>query len=151
MSLPDQIDTELRDAMKAKETLKVSTLRMLKAAMINQAVKVGVNKLEDGDVLKIIQKMVKQHQESIDAFTKAGREDAAQKEREEADFLKGYLPPELSDDELKRIVDSVIQELGVSGPSAMGQVMKGVLSKVEGGADGKKVSQFVNQALGKSS
>ncbi len=149
MTLLEKIDGDLRSAMKAGDASKVSTLRMLKASVGSVAIQKGKPMLEDADIMEIIRKTLKQHQESVDAFTKGGRADLAQKETHEAQILKGYLPPSLSEQELKAVIQATIQELGVSGrgPSAMGQVMKAVLPKLQGRADGKQVSQMVGQLL----
>ena len=147
MTLSERIDAELKEAMKAKQAEKVSVLRMLKAAASNAAIQKGKNALEDGEIHEVIQKMIKQHQESIEAFTKGGRPELAAKEEQEAQILKIYLPPAMDEGELKSLIQAAIRELGVSGPGAMGQVMKAVLPKVKGRADGKQVSQLVGQLL----
>ncbi len=147
MTLFERIDGDLKTAMKAREETKVSTLRMLKAAMTNLVVQKGKSTLEDAEVLEVIQKLVKQHQESIDSFTKGGRADMAQKEAREAEILKAYCPPAMSEAELKSIIQAAIQELGLSGPGAVGQVMKAVLPKVKGRADGRQVNQLATQLL----
>ena len=97
--------------------------------------------------MEVIVKLIKQRKESIEAFTQGERPELAQKEKMEAQLLQAYLPEALSAEELKTIVDEVIADLGVSGPSAMGQVMKGVLAKVAGRADGKAVSTLVKESL----
>ncbi len=147
MTLSERIDEELKSAMKARDQAKVSTLRMLKSSVLNAAVQRGKNLLEDAEVIEVIQKMIKQHQESVDAFTKGGRADLAEKETHEASILKAYLPPAMDEAELKGIVQAAIQELGASGPNALGQVMKAVLPKVKGRADGKQVNQLAAKLL----
>ncbi len=147
MTLTDRINEELKSAMKAGDPAKVSTLRMLKAAVSNAAIQKGKSNLEDGEILEVIQKSLKQHQESVDAFTKGGRPELAEKEAHEAKILKEYLPPAMDEGELKALIQATIQELGASGPSALGAVMKAVLPKVKGRADGKQVSQLVAQLL----
>ena len=147
MTLSEQIDADLKTAMKAGDSQKVSTLRMLKAASSNQAIQKGKSSLEDGEIHEVIQKTIKQHQESIEAFTKGNRPELAAKEEQEAKILKAYLPPAMGEAELKGIIQATIQELGASGPAALGQVMKAVLPKVKGRADGKQVSQLVGQLL----
>lgn len=147
MSLTQKIDEELKAAMKAREELKLSTLRMLKAAISNAAIQKGKSALEDGEVLEVVAKLLKQRDESIAAFTKGNRPELAEKERKEAAFLKAYLPPGLSDEELRAIVQAAVRETGASGPQAMGAVMKAVMPKVAGRADGSKISQLVKELL----
>ena len=147
MRLTEQIDADIKTALKGREEARLSTLRMLKAAMTNLALQREKEVLEDSEVVEVIQKLVKQHQESVEAFTQGNRTDLAQKETQEAEFLKKYLPPAMEDGELKAIIESMLKELGVHGPSALGQVMKAVLGKVKGRADGKRVSQLVKELL----
>ncbi len=147
MMLCDQVDQELRSALKARETLKVSTLRMLKAAASNAAIQKGKDRLEDPELLEVVVKLIKQREESVEAFRKGGRTDLADKESQEAEILRSYLPPALGAEELKAIVQAAVQEAGAQGPQAMGVVMKIVMPKVAGRADGKTVSQAVKEAL----
>ena len=147
MNLSEKINEDLKTAMKAGDTMKVSTLRMLKAAISNAAIQKGKAVLEDGEILEVIQKSLKQHQESVDAFTKGDRPEMAEKEAHEARILKEYLPSQLSEEELKALIQAAIQELGVSGPSGMGPVMKAVNPKVRGRADGRTMSRLVAQLL----
>ena len=143
-----RINDDLKTAMKAGDSVKVSTLRMLKAAASNLAIQKGKPELEDGEIQEVIQRSLKQHQESVDAFTKGNRPELAEKEAHEAKILKEYLPPSMEEGELKALIQATIKELGASGPAALGQVMKAVLPKVRGRADGKQVSQLVGQFLG---
>ena len=147
MTLVEKIDGDLKSALKAQDQAKLSTLRMLKSEIGNVAIQKGKKSLEDGDVLEVIQKMMKQRQESVDAFTKGNRMELAQKEAQEKELLKSYMPPAMGEAELKGIIQAAIQELSASGPSALGSVMKAVLPKVNGRADGKLVNQLVAQLL----
>ena len=149
MPLTQKIDEDLKTAMKARETLRVSTLRLLKAAASNAAISKGKALLEDGEVLDCIAKMLKQREESVAAYTKGNRPELAEKEKQEAAILKGYLSPALGDEELKAIIRAAIQESGAAGPQGMGLVMKVVMPKVAGRADGSKISQWVKEALSK--
>ena len=145
--LSERIDAELKTAMKARDPEKVSTLRMLKAAISNLAIQKGKSVLEDPEVIEVIQKLMKQHQESIEAFTKGNRADLVAREANEMQILRAYLPPAMEEAELKALILATIQELKASGPGALGQVMKAVLSKVKGRADGRQVNQLVSQLL----
>ncbi len=147
MTLAEKINNELKASMKARDELRTSVLRMLKAASSNAAIQKGKDLLEDGEMLEVVQKLMKQRQESVDAYTKAGRNDLADKEKKEAQILQAYLPPAMPEEELRAIIQEAIKELGASGPSAVGQIMKVVLPKVKGRADGKQVNQLVAQLL----
>ena len=147
MMLSDRINEDLKTAMKARDAVRLSTLRMLKAAVSNAAIQRQKQTLEDGEILEVIQKLLKQHQESAEAFTKGGRNELAEKEKREAGILTAYLPPAMDQAELKGIIQAAIQEIGAGGPSALGSVMKAVLPKVKGRADGKQVNQLVAQLL----
>ncbi len=149
MPLLAKVDEDLKAAMKAREELKVSCLRLLKAAASNAAIAKGKSALEDAEAMEVIAKLIKQREESVEAYTKGNRPELAEKERKEAAILKAYLPAAMPDEELKGIIQAAIKETGASGPQGMGAVMKAVLPKVSGRADGGKVSQFVREALGK--
>ena len=149
MTLAQRFDEDLKTAMKAREELKVSTLRLLKAASSNAAIQKGKPALEDAEMVDVIAKLVKQREESVAAYTKGNRPELAKKEEEEAKILKSYLPAQLSEAELKEIVQAAVQETGASGPQAMGAVMKLVMPKVAGRADGKLVNELVRQSLQK--
>ena len=149
MTLTQRVDEDLKSAMKAQEALKVSTLRMLKAAVSNVAIQKGKQSLEDGEVVEVIAKLIKQREESVAAFRQGNRPELAEKEGKEAEFLKAYLPAALSDAELRAIVQKAVQETGAAGPQGMGAVMKAVMPKVAGRADGAKVSALVKEALSK--
>jgi uncharacterized protein YqeY len=151
MAFVDDISKQLMEAMKARDEAKVSTLRMIKAALGAQAIQKGKDKLDDAESIDVLGKLLKQREESIEAFTKGNRPELAEKERKEAEILKGYLPAQMSEAELKSIVEAAVKELGVSGPQALGAVMKAVMPKVAGRADGKTLNQLVRQTLGGSS
>lgn len=146
--LTEKIDGDIKTAMKARETLKLSALRMLKAAISTTAIQKGKSDLEDNEVMEVIAKLIKQREESIAAFTKGNRPEMAEKESQEALILKSYLPPAMDEKELRSLIEAAIRELGASGPSAMGPVMKAVQPKVAGRADGKRVSEMVRRLLG---
>ena len=149
MNLLQRVDEDLKIAMKARDELKVSCLRLLKAAASNAAIQKAKASLEEAEVLDVIAKLIKQRGESVEAYTKGNRPELAEKERKEAAILKDYLPAAMPDEELKGIIQAAIKETGASGPQGMGAVMKAVLPKVAGRADGGKVSQIVREALGK--
>ncbi|PIR25753.1 MAG: aspartyl-tRNA amidotransferase [Deltaproteobacteria bacterium CG_4_10_14_0_2_um_filter_43_8] len=146
MSVNDQINADLKQAMKDKATEKLAVLRMLRAAIKNKEID-AKQTLDDVGILKLIAGMVKQRQDSIALFTQGGRQDLAEKEASEIVFLEGYLPSQLSDDELKKLVLESIQETGANGKADMGKVMKSVMPKLEGRADGRRVNDILKDLL----
>ena len=147
--LSQKIEEDIIIAMKGKDSIKVQTLRMLKAALGNFLIEKKKNTAEDAEVITLIQKQVKMRQESIDTYKKAGREELASKEAQEKAILETYLPKGFTDEELAAIVKAAIQQTGAIAPADMGKVMKEVLPKVQGRADGSKISQLVNSLLKK--
>ena len=137
----------MRAAMKAREATRVSTLRMLMAAMKNTQVEKG-HELDDDEVVEVIAREAKRRRESMDAFAQGGRQELVEKEGAELAVLEAYLPEKLSDDELAKLVDEAIAESGASSPKEMGQVMKALMPKVKGRADGAAVSAAVRARLG---
>ncbi|MHB8510614.1 MAG: GatB/YqeY domain-containing protein [Actinomycetota bacterium] len=144
--LRDQIPEELKEAMKARDSVRVSTLRLLLTAMKNAKVE-RMHELEDDEVLEIASKEAKRRRESIEAFTNAGRTDLAEKESAELAVLQSYLPEEITEAELSALVDQAIAESGATGPQQMGLVMKALMPKVKGRADGAVVSALVKSKL----
>ncbi|MGZ4104915.1 MAG: GatB/YqeY domain-containing protein [Actinomycetota bacterium] len=145
--LRDRIADEMRASMKAREQTRTSTLRMLMAAMKNTQVEKG-HELDDDEVIDVIAREAKRRRESIDAFANAGRTELVEKETAELAVLESYLPERLSDDELAALVDESIAETGASSPKEMGQVMKALMPKLRGRADGAAVSAMVRARLG---
>lgn len=147
MSLSGKIDKDLIEALKAKDELKVSTLRLLKASLKNYAIEKKVKELEENDVIKLIKTQIKQRQDSIEAYRKGNRLDLVQKEEKEFDILKSYLPEELSPEELKNIISEVIKETSANSIKEMGKIMGLVMSKAAGRCDGRMVSSLVMEEL----
>ncbi|MBI4227257.1 MAG: GatB/YqeY domain-containing protein [Candidatus Omnitrophica bacterium] len=147
MTLVEQVTADLTAAMKAGDAPKVSALRMLKAALVNGAIEQRVEALPDAAAQEVVRRQIKQHRESFEAFQKGGRGDLAAKESAELKYLEGYLPPQMSEASLRAIVQECVAASGAAGPKAMGQVMRLVMAKVQGQADGKTVSALVAQAL----
>ncbi len=146
--LEKKINDDLKGAMKEKKTIKIETLRMLKAEIKNVTISKKGTSLEDKDVFQIISKQIKQHRDSIETFSKGGREDLAEKEKQELEILQSYLPKQLSKEEIVSIVKQAIVETSAASRSDMGKVMKVVMEKVKGAAEGKLVSQIVAEQLG---
>ena len=150
MSLHEQIEADLHAAMKARDKARTSALRMVVAALKNRATADGMSpqgKLDDEVVQTVLASEVKRRREAAAAYRDAGREETAAGEEAEAAVYEAYLPAQLSDEELTRIVDEVIAELGAEGPQSMGQVMKATMSRVQGQADGSRVSGIAKQRL----
>ncbi len=146
MSLLQKLDDDLKTALKSSENLKVSVLRMSKAALQNRQIDKG-GELSDEDVLSVLSSLSKQRRESIEQFSKGGREDLAEKERQELSILQSYLPKQLSMDELDKIIVESIQESSAAGIKDMGKVMRIVMSQIRGAADGKTVNNRVKELL----
>jgi len=149
MSLLDQITNDMKEAMKAKEADKLSTLRMAKAALMNEQNKNGVDYvLSDEEIMKVLQTLVKQRKDAADQYQTGGRADLAEKEMMEISVLQTYLPREASDEEIKAAVASAISETGASSIKDMGTVMKATMVKLTGiSVDGKKVNEAVKASL----
>lgn len=147
--LIEKIERDLKNALKSKDQLRVSTLRLLKSAIGYLAIE-KKDDLKDDDVISVIKKQVKQRKDSIEGFKKGNREDLAQKEHSELEILKVYLPEEITPEALSVIIDEAINETGASTSKDMGMVMKAVMAKTKGSADGKAVSSIVNEKLNKS-
>jgi uncharacterized protein YqeY len=146
MSLLEQLQSDVKDAMKARDTERVQSLRLFVNAVQNEA-KAKLRDLEDGEVVSVLQREKKKRVEAAEAFEAGGHPDRATAEREQAEMLDTYLPAQLSEAELEDLVRTAIAETGAEGPQAMGAVMKALMPKVAGRADGKAVSSAVNRAL----
>jgi uncharacterized protein YqeY len=145
--LTTKIDADMKDALRAKETLRLSTLRMLKSALGYAKMEKKQETLTDADVIAVIKKQIKQRQDAIEGFQKGNRSDLVEKETAELAVLKTYLPPELSPAELEQIVNATIAELGATTKADMGNVMKAIQAKVAGRADNRALSQLVSAKL----
>jgi hypothetical protein len=147
MSLEQKITEDIAAAMKSKSAERLSTLRMLKAALMNKGVEKS-RALDAAEELQVVSTLVKQRRDSIEQFTAGGREDLAAKERAEIAVLETYLPPSASDEDLDAAIAQAISDTGAAGPKDMGRVMKAVLALLAGKTvDGKKVSERVKAKL----
>ena len=146
MSLKDQITEDMKTAMRAKDTERLGTIRLLQAAIKQREVDERIT-LDDAAVVAILDKLLKQRKDSIEAFTKANRQDLVDKEAAEVLVLQAYLPARLSTAEGAAEVKSIVAELGASGPGDMGKVMGAVKARLAGKADMGEVSQAVKAAL----
>lgn len=146
MTLKERITEDMKAAMRAKDTERLGAIRMLTAAIKQKEVDERVE-LDDAGVVGIVDKLLKQRKDSIDAFQKAGRQDLADKEQAEAAVLQAYLPARLSADEVAAEVKAIVAEVGAKGPADMGKVMGAAKQRLAGKADMGQVSAAVKAAL----
>ncbi len=147
-AMKDTLQSDLTDAIRARDAVRSATLRMALTAVTNAEVSGTVaRELTDDDVLKVLAKEAKKRKEAMTAYTEAGRPELADKEEAELAVLEGYLPEQLSDDELRTLVAAAIAETGATGMPQLGLVMKAVQPLVAGRADGGRVAALVRQAL----
>ncbi|MCF8459393.1 MAG: GatB/YqeY domain-containing protein [Flavobacteriales bacterium] len=148
MSLTDQINNDLKEAMKAKDTLKLTALRAIKSQLLLAATEKGADgQSSDEAGIKMLQKLVKQRKESAELYLAQGRNDLADPELAEAAIIEKYLPQQLSEAELKPILQAIIAKVGASGPQDMGKVMGAASQELAGKADGKTISSVVKSLL----
>ena len=148
--LRDDINTAVKEAMKAKDERKLSTLRMVNSSIKNADIEArgqGKPQLSDEDLLGLLQKMIKQRQESVALYDKGGRAELAAQEREEIAVISAYLPKQMSDDEVKAAITAVIQDTGAAGMKDMGKVIAALKAKYAGQMDFGKASGLVKAAL----
>jgi uncharacterized protein len=147
MSLEQTLGADIVTAMKAKDPTRLTALRMLKTALTNKSIEKG-RALDDAEELQVVSTLVKQRRDSIEQFTKGGRQDLADKEQAEIVILNAYLPAAASDDDIAAAVANAITETGASNAKDMGKVMKAVMAALAGKTvDGKKVSDAVRSKL----
>jgi uncharacterized protein YqeY len=148
MSLKETIVSDLTTSMKAQEALRTSTLRMVKAAMMNREIEKG-GELDDDEMLKLLRSLVKQRRDSVEQYEKAGRQELADKEKAEIEIIEVYLPQSASQEEIESAVRAAIAETGAASMKDMGKVMKVAQAALSGkNADGRIVSEIVKAKLG---
>ena len=147
-SLVDEVSIAIADAMRKQESLRLGALRMLKAALMNRGIEKGRD-LDDAESRQVVASLVKQRKDSIEQFTKGGRQDLADKEAAEIRVLESYLPPSADPAVVERAVADAIAESGATSPKDVGRVMKAAMSKLTGQTvDGKAVNELVRKRLG---
>ena len=147
MEFEKTLQADLVSAMKGHQENAIAALRSVKAAIQNEKVNGVYHELTDNDIVKLIQKLVKQRQESIEIYTQAGRHELADKEQKEMFVLMNYLPKMMTEDELKSAIDSVVTETGASSMKDMGNVMKLLRERYAGQYDGKMASEYIKEKL----
>lgn len=146
MSLLERLNNDMKQAMKNREKDKLTVIRMIKASLQNEGIKLGAELSED-DELTVLSREVKQRKDSLHEFEKAGREDLVEKIRTELKYVEEYMPEQLSEEEVSQIVQEAIVETGANSKAEMGKVMAAVMPKVKGKADGSLVNKLVQQHL----
>jgi uncharacterized protein YqeY len=147
MALVDDLAAQIALAMRQQDRVRLSALRMLKTALTNREVEKGRH-LDEAESQQVVSSLVKQRKDSIEQFSKAGRQDLADRETAELEILQTYLPPPLDGAAIERTIDEVVAETGASSPGDLGRVMKAVMAKLAGlGADGKTVNELVRKRL----
>ncbi len=146
MSLQGEISTDLKDAMRAKDEARLSSLRLVLTAIKKKEKEVR-RSLEDQEVISVISSQIRQRHESIDQYRKAGREDLAKAEESELQVLQAYIPAQLSEEEMSQAVDEIIAEVGAASMKDMGKVMKAAMAKLAGRADGRAINEMVKAKL----
>lgn len=144
--IKDKLNTQIKEALKAGDEVRVSTLRLLSNALHNEEI-AKQKDLEEEEELQIVRRQIKQREEAIEAYTKGGRAESAEKEKKEAEILKEFLPAQIDAGELEKIVEGVIAEVGATGPQDFGKVMGTVMARVKGQAGGNKVAEIVRSKL----
>jgi uncharacterized protein YqeY len=154
MPLKEQLNADLRDAMRAGDETRKSTLRMLLSAIRNAEIppegstsEVSRHELDDDAVLDVVRREVKQRRDSIDAYAKANRRDLVDKEEAELAVLSGYLPPQMSREEIVTVARDVIERTGARGPADKGKVMPAIMAELRGKAEGREINAVVTELL----
>lgn len=147
MTIQEKIQNQMTDAMRNKDQLRLSVLRMMKSAIKNKEIE-KMKPLDEGEALSVLNTLVKQRKDSVDQFRKGGREELAQKEEAEIKVIEEYLPAAATEDDIRKAIDEAVQETGAASVKDMGKVMKAALARLAGkSADGSKVSQMVKEKL----
>jgi len=149
MNLLGKIKNDIKNALKQQERRKLSVLKLLSAAITNEEIRLGKKEtgLTDEEILKVIKSEAKKRKDSIEAYTKAGRNEMANEEKEELLILGLYLPPEMPDEEIEKIVKEAIKETGAGSMADFGKVMKIAMEKIKGQADGNRVGEIAKKFL----
>lgn len=148
MDMLDRIRSDLKEALKSKNSFRAGTIRFLLSAVHNAEIAKGKGaQLTEAELVEVLQKQGKQRRESIEAYQKGRRPDLVEKEQKELEIIKAYLPEQLGEKEVQKIVEETIKEVGATSPQEVGKVMGAIMPKVKGRADGGLVSRFVKERL----
>lgn len=147
MAITNQLNLDMKEAMKAKDKVTLGTIRMVKASLQNEAIKLKKDLLSEEEELTVLARELKQRKDSLHEFEEAGRQDLVEKLHEEIKVIQSYMPEPLSDQELEQIVQQTIEEVQAESKKDMGKVMGALMPKIKGRADGGKVNQLVQKYL----
>ncbi|AVQ99411.1 transamidase GatB domain protein [Oceanobacillus picturae] len=147
MGLLEQLNQDMKQAMKQKDKEKLSVIRMVKSSLQNESIKLGKDSISEDEELTILSRELKQRKDSLQEFKSAGREDLVKKLEVEINILQEYMPKQLTEEELEVIVQSTIREVNATSKKDMGKVMSAVMPKVKGKADGSRINKLVQQHL----
>lgn len=146
MDLNQELEADLKEAMKLRDEVRLTTLRLLKSALKNYEIEVG-HDLSMQEALSVLQKEAKKHQDSIEQYEKANRDDLAKDEKAELEVIEKYLPEQMPEDQVAKLVDEAIQQTGATGPADMGKVIGVVRDKAQGQADGTLIAKLAKERL----
>ena len=147
MTIKETIMADVKEAMKAREQLRLDTLRFVHAAIKNREIEIRPNEITNDEVMAVLKKIIKQRKDSIEQYTNAGRTELADKEKAELTIIEAYLPQQMSKEQVEQLVTTVMKDLNANSMKQMGAVMKEVLARSGGTADGGLVSQLVKAKL----
>lgn len=148
MSTPQEtIQTQINEALKAGDKERLSTLRLLLAAIKNEKIRAG-EEVDEASFLKLVSKAIKQRQDSAEQYRKGDREDLASKEEREAEILAAYLPPQVDEEELRSAITALVESEDLAGPAAIGTIMKTMMARFAGQADGGTINKIARDILG---
>lgn len=147
MTITERLTQDMKTAMKARDKARLSTIRMVRASMQNEAIKLGKDSLSEEEEMTVLSREVKQRKDSLQEFKEAGRDDLVEGLQYELEVLQAYMPKQLTNEELEQVVQETIEEVGATTKADMGKVMTAVMPKVKGKADGSQVNKLVLQQL----
>ena len=146
MGIKERLMEDMKEALRSKDKIRLSTIRMINSLIKNAEIdKRG--ELTEEEIVQLLRKYAKQRKEAIEMYEKGGRQDLVEKEKRELEIVESYLPEELSEEEIRKLVREAIEEVGASSPKDLGKVMKVVMPKVKGRADGSLVNRIVREML----
>jgi hypothetical protein len=149
MTLTDQLQADLKDAMRAKDKVRLRTIRSLRTALTEKEIELRSSSetVSEEDALRVVQKQAKQRRDAIEQYEEAGRADLAQKEQDELEIIESYLPEQLGDDEIRKVLHEIIAATGAASPRDMGKVMGAAMKRLRGRADGRRINELARDLL----
>lgn len=149
MTLTDQLQADLKDAMRAKDRVRLRTIRSLRTALTEKEIELRSSSeaMSDEDALRVVQKQAKQRRDAIEQYAEAGRDDLVRKEEEELAIIETYLPEQLGDDAIRKVLHEIIAATGAASPRDMGKVMGAAMKRLRGRADGRRINELAQELL----